>query len=78
MCLLTAVGISATIRGAYQSCGINFSPAQIFILKRLSAVYAGDARAVVFLHITSLDHELVDDTVEGNFLVGQACMLSGA
>jgi hypothetical protein len=75
--ILTTVRILATVCSAYKPWCINISPAQIFVFE-LFAIDAHNSRSVTILDVTSLDHELVNDTVEGSLRIGQAIVFAGA
>lgn len=61
---LTAVGCLSAVGHAYQTCSVHVAPAQILIFK-VTAVDAVAASTVAAGDVSALDHEVVDDTVEG-------------
>jgi hypothetical protein len=75
--ILTTVCILATVGSAYKPWCINISPAQIFVFE-LFPIDAHNSCSVAILDVTSLDHELVNDTVEGSLRIGQAIVFAGA
>ena len=75
--VLTAVRISPSIRRTHQTRCVHLSPAHILIFKVI-AVDARGTRAIALGDITSLNHELVDDSMEWRFCVRQVIVLSSA
>lgn len=77
MRVLTAIRVGTAVGRADQPLGLHIPPTQILIIKLL-AVDTDPPRAVALVDVAALDHELVDDAVEGCCRVGQAIVLAGA
>lgn len=76
--VLTAIRIPTSICRAYQPSSIDSPPVEILILEFAVVDACLAARAVAVFDVTTLYHELVDDSMEGGLGVGQSTVLAGA
>ena len=77
MCVLTAIRVPSSIRRTDQTRRMHLPPVQVLIFE-LAAVDAGCAGTVAIIDVSALDHELINDSVEGCFSITQAIVLAGA
>lgn len=70
--LLAGVGVlDASVGHAHQCLLVDFSPTNVLILE-FSTIYGCSARAITLCDITSLNHKLVDNAVEGRHFIREA------
>lgn len=74
--VLTIVGVLSSICHAYQSFSVDLSPADVLICE-LFTIDRLPTSAISFGNITTLDHELVDDSVECGELVSESIWVLG-
>lgn len=65
---LAAVGVLSRVCHGEKTWGV-MPQLEVLVLEGSRAVYGGDARAVVVDEVSALDHEVLDDAVEGGPLV---------
>lgn len=75
---LAAICVGATVCGADEALGLHVPPIQILILIFIALVDARPASPIALVNVAALDHEFVDDSMEGRFGVGEAIVLAGA
>lgn len=68
--ILTTVGVFPAVRHAHQTARIHCSPVQVLIFKR-AAVDRQAASAIAFCDVSTLNHELIDNSVETAHLIGR-------
>jgi hypothetical protein len=62
--LLAAVCVFSAVGHAHQACSVDGAPADVFVVE-LGSVYGHASSSVAGGDVATLDHEFIDDAVEG-------------
>ena len=77
VCVLTTIRILPSVRRAHQPCRIHLPPVQVLV-RKLIAVYADSTGPIALGYVTTLYHELVNDSVKRRFCVKESIVLACA